>query len=180
MSNVVPHIFGALIKNNNIEVAKKVLDFLIIFRRHLDDYLYLVIPSIVRLIETTYLTDLRIHALKTLSKICQILNISEYSGRIVHPLCRILKENDSGIRKAIFDTFCVFVKYTRYDFAIFVPMISSITNKYKIQHPEYEELIKLLLKNQLPEVVEDDDTIDTTETYEDPVEVKLFAMNHTT
>eukprot|EP01080_Neovahlkampfia_damariscottae_P002252 gene2252-2426_t len=186
LSDVIPQILAVLTKNtieSEPNISKKVLESLIIFGRHLEDYLYLVIPSIIRVIETTNSNDIRIDALRTLGKLCNILNLSEYSGRIIHPLVRILKNSDPSIKKTIFDTLCIFVKKMRYDYAIFIPMVSSAV---KVQHQDYELLISKLLNNALPEIddikgigEENDDEYDTDkiDIQEEPVEVRRVAIN---
>jgi len=71
--------------------AVKVLQVLRKFDSNLDDYLHLVVPSVVRLAELAdNAPDLQKEAVKWLGNMCPCLNFSDFASRIIHPLTRML------------------------------------------------------------------------------------------
>ena len=84
-------------------VAMKSLHYLVIFGKYLEDYLYLVVPSIVRLFESNdSCIELKIESMKCLIKLSKKLNDSEYTSRIIQTLMRTLHINNVQLRKFIF------------------------------------------------------------------------------
>jgi FKBP12-rapamycin complex-associated protein len=161
LPEVIPQLLGVLQSDhsNRQEVSTKALHALYVFGRHLEDYLYLVIPAVVRLFEHSDATiELRLDAIKTISRLSRILNFSEYSSRIIHPLTRALKNPNPDLRKRAMDTLCTLVHQLGPDYTIFIPMVNKILSQHHIQHARYKELVNSLLKgNSLPEETYEDD-----------------------
>lgn len=129
--------------------AIKVLHAFEVFGRHLDDYLYLVIPAIVRLFEHPDASEeLRLCAIDTLGRLSRCLNFSEYASRIIHPLCRILSVSNPQLRNSAMDALCCLIYQLGTDYAIFIPMVSKVLAINKILHPKYEDLVQRLLRYQ--------------------------------
>ena len=65
------------------------------FGTNLEDYIHLLIPSIVRQFETTAKKDseVRIQALKTIDVLCDDLKLTEFSSRIIHAIARTIDGN---------------------------------------------------------------------------------------
>jgi FKBP12-rapamycin complex-associated protein len=80
--------------------ALRVLRALEALGSNLDDYLYLVVPAVVRLAEQAEAPlNVRQAALSTLAKLCRRLNVADYAARIVHPLMRILGGHWPDLRR---------------------------------------------------------------------------------
>lgn len=106
--------------------TQRVLSALETFGRLLDDYLYLVVPAILRLIESTQApVTVRQRAVRTLGRLSRVLPFGEYASRIVHPLARVLQdERNPGLRQDALQAICTLFVHLGTDFAVFVPMVS--------------------------------------------------------
>eukprot|EP00762_Andalucia_godoyi_P003296 ANDGO_06658.mRNA.1 Serine/threonine-protein kinase TOR2 len=107
----------------------KVLEALQIFGRHLDEYLYMVIPAIMRIIESTdFHPSVRIAAVQCLSRLSRLSSFPEHASRIVHPLCRVMAITDCPVqlRAESMDCLCCLVEQMGPEFALFIPVVSKI------------------------------------------------------
>lgn len=151
LPEVIPQLLSVLHndKNKGQIVAMKVLHALTVFGRYLEDYLYLVIPAVVKLFELSNTTnELRISAIRTVRKLSKTLDFSEYSSRIIHPLSRVLADGDTELLTPAMDTLCALASQLGSSYGIFIPMITKIISKNGIRHSKYEEIIDKLMKNQ--------------------------------
>ncbi|KAJ6619840.1 atypical/PIKK/FRAP protein kinase [Mycena sp. CBHHK59/15] len=127
----------------------KIFDALQTFGSILEEYLYLVIPIIVKSYERVDATTaLRKRAIQTIDALSKHVNFSDHVSRIVHPLVRVLNGANNELRVAVLDTMCSLVVQLGSDFAVFVPMISQCLARTKISHPRYESLITKLLNGE--------------------------------
>ena len=97
----------------------KVMSTLDVVGVHLADYLHLVIPAVVKMVETVDCSSvsggastqksLTMLYLQTLGRLCGKLDISDYASRITHPLLRVFDVGDAEIQRAVMEVFCVLV-----------------------------------------------------------------------
>lgn len=127
----------------------KVLHAFEVFGNGLDEYLHLVIPSVVRLCEDSR-KKVKMQALHTLSMICQRFNISTYASRILHPIARALEASNASadIQQQIMSTLCIVVRQLGIDYLMFVPVLAKGIQKHNISHSEYETLLSKLQKEE--------------------------------
>ncbi|KAI9143717.1 armadillo-type protein [Paraphysoderma sedebokerense] len=105
----------------------KVLHAFITFGSGLEEYLHLIVPSVVKLFERIDVpVHLRKAAVNTIGQLCE----------------------KQELRMAVMDTLSALVYQLGTDYAIFVPMINKILVRNKIQHPGYDLLVNKLLKNE--------------------------------
>jgi FKBP12-rapamycin complex-associated protein len=93
LPELIPPLLNALAsdRSEGRPAALRVLRALEALGINLDDYLYLVVPAVVRLAEQAEAPlNVRQAALATLARLCRRLNVADYAARIVHPLMRIL------------------------------------------------------------------------------------------
>eukprot|EP00727_Mastigamoeba_balamuthi_P000853 m51a1_g10765 putative protein atypical group (2524) ;mRNA; r:20614-29506 len=131
--------------------SQKIVKALETFGTNLDDYLHLVIPAAVSLIEQEDTpAPVAIFTIHTLGRLCRKLNFSDFASRIVHPLARVLERTppQQDVRDEIMRTLCTLARNLGPDYAIFIPMISKVLVRQRIQNSEYEILVSRLLKNQ--------------------------------
>ncbi|KAF7308485.1 Serine/threonine-protein kinase TOR [Mycena chlorophos] len=115
----------------------------------LEEYLYLVIPVIVKTYERVDApTVLRRHAIHTIDRLTRHVNFSDHSSRIVHSLIRVFNTASNELRGAVVDTLCSLVIQLGPDFAVFVPMINSSLRRSHLSYPRYESLIAKLLRGE--------------------------------
>ena len=112
--------------------------------------------------------EVRRMAIGTLGRLSRLLNFSDFSSRIVHPLLRVIDTASAllapsgssaqaavgaattvaAIRVAAVDTLCCLVYQLGPNFALYMPVVSKIMAKHKLRHETYDNLVNKLLKNQ--------------------------------
>jgi FKBP12-rapamycin complex-associated protein len=101
------------------------------FGSMLEDYLYLIIPQLIAIVEHrgVHGTDVKTTAALTLGALCATVNMTEYSSRIVLPLARVLqsKAAEERVKVEVIRTLCNLVTSIGYEFAIFIPVMESVT-----------------------------------------------------
>jgi len=153
LPNLIPQMLSVLSSTtreaDDWAPTSMVLHALEVFGKNLDDYLHLVIPAIVRLVEQTHApAAVRISAIETLGRLAFQLDFSDYASRISHPLARILESpSATDLHKPTMDTLCALVYQLGADYSIIIPMINKVCAKHGISHATYEDLVARLLKN---------------------------------
>ncbi|KAJ7170509.1 phosphatidylinositol 3-kinase [Mycena crocata] len=127
----------------------KIFDALQTFGSILEEYLYLVIPVIVKTYERVDATTaLRKRAMQTIDGLTKHVYLADHASRIIHPLARVLNGANNELRVTVLDTLCSLVVQLGSDFAVFVPMINQCLLRTKMAHPRYEGLVKKLLNGE--------------------------------
>eukprot|EP00742_Colponemidia_sp_Colp-10_P007030 GILJ01007544.1.p1 GENE.GILJ01007544.1~~GILJ01007544.1.p1 ORF type:complete len:2402 (-),score=355.14 GILJ01007544.1:281-6541(-) len=151
LPDLIPQLLNILHtdRSERRQLTLKVLHALVMFGSSVDDYLYLVIPALVKLCEQDDATlSIRQATIQTLGRLCRTLNFSDYASRIIHPLVRILDGPYPQLKLDAMETLCSLVRQLGSDYAIFVPMVNKVLTRHRIQHPIYESLVSKLLKHQ--------------------------------
>ena len=183
----LPKLMANLLRElaNDLDSARKpkllVLSTLSKLGTQLEGYLFLVIPALLRLVELTgdhsETVEVRRAAFVTLATIAQLLDVSDYASRIVHPTVRVLDEiareggavtsstaQDAGfqrvragvsqLRGPAMKTLCHLVRQLRVDFAIFVAVVDQALSRIPRERSgvdriraEYESLVDRVLRN---------------------------------
>ena len=138
-----------LLKQNATKV--KILHTLVVLGSSLQDYLYLVIPALVQVLEFSKEEDVE-HlglavkggALECVGRLAQYHSnfFSDYLARILHPLARVLETcQHSQLQHIVLDVLCALVCELKEQYWIFEPRISQILlgNSY----PRRQSLAKL-------------------------------------
>jgi FKBP12-rapamycin complex-associated protein len=114
--------------------AQKVIKSLETFGTNLDDYLHLVVPAIVTLVEADDTpAPTAIFAIQALRRLCRKLNFSDLASRIVHPFVRLLERPQrADLREEIMRALCTLVRHLGTDYAIFIPMVSKVLARARI------------------------------------------------
>nr|CCA19196.1 PREDICTED: similar to fkbprapamycin associated protein putative [Albugo laibachii Nc14] len=83
-------------------IQTQVVQAIILFREALDDYVYLLIPVLVRLVEHTETAlQVKMMIIYAFAKICTVMKVEHYLGsRILQPLARVLSQLET--RESIF------------------------------------------------------------------------------
>lgn len=132
---------------------RQVLHTLAVMSPLLTEFLYLVIPGIVRVAERLDLpVVVRRHAVDCLGRITRDMHVSgawhndvdfvavklmwhclgaEFSSRIVLPLSRVLDDASSTtsppeLKTAVLDTLCFVLRQLKGDYIVFVPLIRKV------------------------------------------------------
>eukprot|EP00003_Mantamonas_plastica_P010783 TRINITY_DN2025_c0_g1_i1.p1 TRINITY_DN2025_c0_g1~~TRINITY_DN2025_c0_g1_i1.p1 ORF type:complete len:2240 (+),score=782.23 TRINITY_DN2025_c0_g1_i1:702-7421(+) len=151
LPNLIPQMLTVLLndRSEKHQPTLRVLRALETFGNNLEDYLHLVIPAVVKLVEQVDAPlNVRLNAVRTLCRLCRKLNIADYASRIIHPLARVLFSQYEDLRNEAILTLCALILQLQSDYAIFVPMVNKIMTSQRISHSKYERLVTKLLKNQ--------------------------------
>lgn len=146
LSQLMPQILRVLSHDTskNRTVTLKLLLALQKFGDNLDDYLHLIIPPIVKLFEPIDLPmNVCIAALETINYLAEILDFTDFSSRIIHPLVRVL-DSYPEMRQTALATLCSMVIQLGKNYLIFVPLVHKVMVKHKLVNNEYCKLRFLL------------------------------------
>ncbi|XP_073962067.1 serine/threonine-protein kinase Tor [Choristoneura fumiferana] len=149
LPQLMPQILRVLAHDTskNRMVTEKLLFALQKFEDNLDDYMHLVIPSIVKLFDAT---DCPISvakvAMETVDYLSDSLNYSELISRIIHPLVRSM-DTCAPLRPTAMDTLCALIVQLGRKYMDFIPLVQKVVTKHRIQHQNYELLMAKLQTN---------------------------------
>lgn len=149
LSQLMPQILRVLSHDVSKDrlVTVKLLQAFQKFGDNLDDYLHLIIPPIVRLFEPIDVPiNVSLAALDTINCLAEILDFSDFSSRIIHPLVRVL-DNHPPLRESALVTMCSLVIQLGRSYLIFVPLVNKVLQKHKISSVEYNKLLTRLQSN---------------------------------
>ncbi|KAL7026943.1 hypothetical protein ACKWTF_005245 [Chironomus riparius] len=149
LSQLMPHILRVLSHDNskNKKVTFVLLGTLQKFGDNLDDYLHLIVPPIVKLFEPIDVPqNVSNAALETINHLAEILDFTDYSSRIIHPLVRVI-DNYPDLRPVALVTLCAMVIQLGKNYLVFVPLVSKIMQKHKINNTEYAKLLSKIQSN---------------------------------
>ncbi|TPX76526.1 hypothetical protein CcCBS67573_g02191 [Chytriomyces confervae] len=150
------------------QLTRKALHAFVIFGATLEEYLYLVVPVVVRLFERQDVPlSLRKYSIEAAAQLSRRIEFEDISSKIVPPLLRILNGNLKDLKVAAMETIFVLACQMKQDFVLFILPIQQIMQKKSISHPKYEAVAsKLLKKEPIPDellVVDDDSAANTEE-----------------
>lgn len=149
LAQLMPHILKVLTHDQSKErtVTVKLLNALQKFGNNLDDYLHLVLPPVVKLFEPNEMPlTVCITALETINHLAEILDFTDYSSRIIHPLVRVL-DNHPELRPHAIQTLCSLMVQLGKKYLVFVPLVNRVIAKHKIPSNEYTKLLTKLQSN---------------------------------
>ena len=84
-------------------------------------------------------------ALETIGHLTDSLDLSDYASRIIHPLVRTL-DTCPPLHMTCMDTLCTLVGQLKHNFSIFIPMVTKVIERQKINHQRYHALSTRILK----------------------------------
>lgn len=148
--SVLTHFMNSINKDKSKDkaVTNAIFDCIIILGENLDEYLYLIIPSIIKIAELSH-GFIKKSAIVTLGKLTNINNINSMSARIVHTCCRLLYSTDLEIIRLTMNLLCLLLLRLKSDFVVFIPSINKLLITKDIQHAVYDQLVNKLLNNEI-------------------------------
>uniref|UniRef100_A0A182MSJ1 Serine/threonine-protein kinase TOR n=1 Tax=Anopheles culicifacies TaxID=139723 RepID=A0A182MSJ1_9DIPT len=149
LPQLMPQILRVLLHDSSKDrtVTVKLLGAMRNFGNNLDDYLHLIIPAIVKLFEPLDIPlNVSITALQTINYLAEVLDFTDFSSRIVHPLVRVL-DNYPELRPVALTTLCSIMIQLGRKYLVFVPLVHRVMIKHKIPSVEYTKLLTKLQNN---------------------------------
>ncbi|KAK0553866.1 phosphatidylinositol kinase- protein kinase tor1 [Tilletia horrida] len=128
---------------------RRILETFGVLGANLEEYLQLVLPAIIKLLEQNDApVRLRIAAAQTLGTLARRLNICDHASKVIQPLLRCLKSGPPELRNTIMDTLTIIGVQLGGSFIIFIPAINKVTFQQRIQHWRYERLVTKALNGE--------------------------------
>lgn len=149
LSELIPQILRVLQHDTSKDraVTKRLLQALQKFGNTLDDYLHLIVPPIVKLFDAPYVPQqVSLVALETIDHLAWILDFTDFSSRIIHPLVRVL-EAEPELREQAMSTLCSVVIQLGKKYLVFVPLVERTITKHRIVDSKYEKLLTKIQSN---------------------------------
>eukprot|EP00002_Diphylleia_rotans_P004010 TRINITY_DN1288_c0_g1_i6.p1 TRINITY_DN1288_c0_g1~~TRINITY_DN1288_c0_g1_i6.p1 ORF type:complete len:2340 (-),score=509.17 TRINITY_DN1288_c0_g1_i6:204-7223(-) len=178
LSDLIPMMLNALVLDRqDRRTTQKVLHAFEVFGTNLDDYLHLVLPALVRLLEQTDLPiAIRINTIQTIARLSRKLNFSAHISRIIHPLVRIIDQPFPELRKETMEAICTLIHQIGTEFLTFSPLVERALTRNRFSHPRYEQHITRLQKNmELPPDQGDEDRINQSRAMDESMSVDTNA-----
>eukprot|EP00795_Rhopilema_esculentum_P000207 gene207-9842_t len=151
LPQIVPQMLKVFVHDNSPKrvVTGKLLKAIQKFGPSFDDYLHLLIPPVVVLFDSVD-TPLQVReaALQTLEKLCDSVDLREFSSRIIHPLVRVL-DTVPELRSIAMNALAALVMQLGRKYGIFIPTVSKVLDKHKIQHQRYDCMVAKIQKGSI-------------------------------
>ncbi|KAK9433284.1 armadillo-type protein, partial [Lipomyces doorenjongii] len=128
--------------------TQKVLHAFVVFGSNVEEYIHLVLPSVVRMFENSP-PVLEIAAMETVGQMCKNVNLEDMVSRIMHPTLRVLASTtNDDVRRSAMELVTSMIYYLRDDIAVFIPVINKVVVSNKIYHSQYELLVSKMVKKE--------------------------------
>lgn len=161
-------------KSEKREPSLHVLNSFVVFGRNIEEYVHIIVPNIAKLFEAPGPVRLRVAAIENIGRLSKNVPLNDMALRIIHPLLRVLCEDNDAIRSAAMNTLSYLVVLMGTEFSVFVPVIKKVLVQQKIHSSTFEHLVaKLLLGDSLPTHLSIYKDHDVTTNYFDIADVDL-------
>ncbi|ANB15187.1 phosphatidylinositol kinase-related protein kinase TOR1 [Sugiyamaella lignohabitans] len=150
--SLLPLLIGVLQNDQqqvggSLESSIKVLNSFVTFGSNIEEYIHLIIPTIVNRFEHAPL-PLRVAAIESVGDLCRTVNLNDMASRIIHPLLRVIRDGNEELRKVSVETLSSLAYQMGSEFTVFIEVINHELAKAKVHSSTYERLISKLLNNE--------------------------------
>ncbi|KAL3477332.1 armadillo-type protein [Aspergillus californicus] len=149
LARLIPLMLDILEKDTTPRrlLSEKVLHAFLVFGSSGEEYMHLIIPSIVRLFDQQQNPpSIRKSGIDSLTKLCCQVNISDFASLMVHSLSRVITSGDPVLRNAALDCICALIIQLGQDFIHYVRPVNKVLKQHQITHVNYQILITKLQK----------------------------------
>jgi serine/threonine-protein kinase mTOR len=129
LAGLIPLMLDALEKDNTSrrQPSERILHTFLIFGSSGEEYMHLIVPSIVRLFDKSQNPlSIRKSAIDTLAKLSRQVNVSDFASLMIHSLSRIVASGDRTLRQAAMDCICALIFQLGQDFSHYIQLISKV------------------------------------------------------
>ena len=148
ISETISLLLGCLEETitSNVIVSCRILKAFTIFGLYSNDLLPLIIPQICNIIECKFsLNKVRVSALKTLDKLAQQIELSDYCGSLIRALIIGIYSDEQKMRSTAIKLLCTLLKTHG---SLFLNDIDLVLHHIKTKHLQTTELIEILDKTK--------------------------------
>lgn len=151
--------------------SQRVLHTILVFGLTGEEYMHLIIPTLVRVFSNTEKSvAIRKAAIDTIGKTSRQVNISDFSSIIIHNLTDIFASREQSLRQAALDCICAIIFQIGRDFLLYKSSVKKVLVDSHMPHHSYDVLVSRLEQEEdLPIDLHPDDH------YANPVEDTTFA-----
>lgn len=173
LARLIPLMLDTLEKDTTPrrQPSEKVLHAFLIFGSSGEEYMHLIIPSIVRLFDQQQNPQsIRKSAIDSLTKLSRQVNVSDFASLMVHSLSRVVTSGDRVLRQAALDCICALIFQLGQDFTHYIHLLNKVLKQHQITHVNYQILVTKLQKGDpLPQ------DLNPEENYAYPADDTSFA-----
>lgn len=129
LAGLIPLMLGTLESDTSSrrQPSERILHTFLIFGSSGEEYMHLIVPSIVRLFEKPQNpSSIRKSAIETLGKLSRQVNVSDFSSLMIHSLSRVVAGNDRVLRQAALDCICALIFQLGQDFTHYIQLVSKV------------------------------------------------------
>ncbi|PWN23279.1 putative TOR1-1-phosphatidylinositol 3-kinase [Microstroma glucosiphilum] len=149
LPNMLQTFQGELNQKRQQPTLMRILHAFTVFGSSIEEYLHLILPPVVELFERPDASlQLRKTAITTVAQLTRKVNFCDHASRVIQPLVRILKGNNSELRVAALDTLAALIYQLGPSYAIFVPVVNKVVAQNRIPHAKYDTLVRKLLDGE--------------------------------
>lgn len=108
--------------------SERILHSFLIFGSSGEEYMHLIVPSIVRLFDKAQNpANIRKFAIETLAKLSREVNVSDFASLMIHSLSRVIASNDRTLQKAAMDCICALIFQLGQDFTHYIQLVNKVS-----------------------------------------------------
>ena len=125
--------------------SEKVMHTLLVLGPAAEEYMWLILPRLVQMFhDSSNPSSIRKAAIDTVAKISRQVNISDYSGLLVHNLTDVLFVKDSVLKTAAYECICALLTHVGQDFEPYIDSVKKALKRSGVNHTNYDNLINRL------------------------------------
>ncbi|XP_031383805.1 serine/threonine-protein kinase TOR isoform X3 [Punica granatum] len=125
---------------NDYTYVLDILHTLEVFGGTLDEHMHLLLPALIRLFKEDAPVDIRRAAIKTLTRLIPLVQVTGHISSLVHHLKLVLDGKIDELRKDAVDALCCLAHALGEDFTIFIPSIHKLIIKHRLRHKDFGEI----------------------------------------
>ncbi|KAL4956134.1 armadillo-type protein [Aspergillus filifer] len=165
LANLIPPLLDSLESDTSQrrQPSERILHSFLIFGPSGEEYMHLIVPSIVRLFDRAQNPpSIRKSAIDCLTKLSRQVNVSDFASLIVHSLSRVVAGNDRMLRQAAMDCICSLIFQLGQDFNHYINLFNKVLKHNQVNHVNYQILVTKLQKGDpLPQDLNPDESYAT-------------------
>ena len=149
LASLIPPMLDTLEKDSTPrrQPSERILHAFLIFGASGEEYMHLIVPSIVRLYDRPLNPqNIRKSAIDSLARLSRQVNVSDFASLMIHSLARVVATGDRVLRQAAMDCICTLISQLGQDFNHYIHLMSKVLKHHPINHANYTMLVGKLQK----------------------------------
>jgi FKBP12-rapamycin complex-associated protein len=133
--------------------SEKILNTLLVFGPSAEESMWLILPKLVRTFQVySNPTTLRKSCIDTIGKLSRQVNLSDYTGLLMHSLTDVFASRETALKSAALDCVCALIYQIGQDFDPYIDAVKKSLVRNHVPHGQFDILIaKLRNGESLPQ-----------------------------